>query len=68
MQQEAMAREGSTGIPAADFRQGSALRQLWETNLEVFQRDRMALFGLIVFAVFALVARSSRPSSRPTTR
>ncbi len=56
MQQEAMVREGPSGKAAAQFRQGSALRQLWETNLEVFQRDRMALFGLIVFAIFALVA------------
>ena len=56
MQQEAMVRERPSGKPAAQFRQGSALRQLWDTNLEVFQRDRMALFGLIVFAIFALVA------------
>ena len=55
MQQEALARP-EPPKRSTQFRQGSALRQLWETNLEVFQRDRMALFGLIVFAIFALVA------------
>ncbi len=59
MQQEAMAREGQTsqpGQPKARYRQGSAIRQLWETNLEVFQRDKMALLSLVIFAIFALVA------------
>ncbi|NDJ61846.1 MAG: ABC transporter permease [Chloroflexi bacterium] len=35
---------------------GSPLRQLWQTNLEVFQRDRMAAFGLFIFIFFFLVA------------
>ena len=56
MQQEAMVRDEQPGKTTAQFRQGSLIRQLWETNLEVFQRDKMALFGLFVFAIFALVA------------
>ncbi len=34
----------------------SATIQLWKTNLEVFQRDRLALIGLMIFAVFFLIA------------
>ena len=30
--------------------------QLWKTNLEVFQRDRLALVGLIIFAIFFFIA------------
>ncbi len=56
MQQEARVRGEGQGKATMEFRQGSALRQLWETNLEVFQRDKMALFGLCIFAVFAIVA------------
>ena len=56
MQQEAMAREALQGKRKAQFKQGSALRQLWDTNLEVFQRDKLALFGLFVFAFFTLIA------------
>ena len=56
MQQEAEVREGLPGAATAQFRQSSAIRQLWETNSEVFQRDKMALFGLCVFAIFAIVA------------
>ena len=55
MQQEAEARQGLRGT-SAHYRQSSALRQLWETNLEVFQRDKFALFGLIVFVLFTIVA------------
>lgn len=44
------------GKKTVEFRQGSALRQLWETNLEVFQRDKLALLGLFIFAFFTLVA------------
>ncbi len=55
MQQEAKARDGLAAA-TVEFRQVSALRQLWETNLEVFQRDRMALFGLVIFALFFLIA------------
>ena len=59
MQQEAMARKGppsQPSLPKARYQQGSTIRQLWETNLEVFQRDKMALLGLVIFAIFALVA------------
>ncbi|MCY4465456.1 MAG: ABC transporter permease [Chloroflexi bacterium] len=56
MQQEAMVRGELRGKKTVQFRQGSALRQLWETNLEVFQRDKLALLGLFIFAFFTLVA------------
>ena len=56
MQQEAMVRQTPPDKTTAQFRQGSLIRQLWETNREVFQRDKMALFGLFVFGVFAIVA------------
>lgn len=56
MQQEASVRGEPPGKATMGFRQVSAIRQLWETNLEVFQRDKMALFGLFIFAVFTIVA------------
>ena len=56
IQQEASVRGEPPSKATMQFRQGSALRQLWETNLEVFQRDKMALFGLFIFAVFTIVA------------
>lgn len=56
MQQETALRAKRADKPNARFQQGSAIRQLWETNLEVFQRDKMALFGLFIFAIFTLVA------------
>ena len=56
MQQEAMVRQTPPDKTTAQFRQGSLIRQLWETNREVFQRDKMALFGLVVFGIFAIVA------------
>ena len=55
MQQEASARAAQGSQAPAQFRQ-SALRQLWETNLEVFQRDKLALFGLFIFVIFTIVA------------
>ena len=55
MQQDAEVRQGLRSA-AVEFRQVSALRQLWETNLEVFQRDKLALFGLIIFGLFFIVA------------
>ena len=55
MQQEAEVQEGLRSS-AAGIRQISLLRQLWETNREVFQRDKLALIGLIIFATFAIVA------------
>lgn len=54
--QDAAARAARNRAAAVQFRQKSALRQLWETNLEVFQRDKLALFGLIIFGIFLLVA------------
>ncbi len=56
MQQEATIQEITRGKPAAELTQGSPFSQLWETNREVFQRDKMALFGLFIFAFFALIA------------
>lgn len=56
MQQEALVREGLRRATAAQFRQGSPFSQLWETNREVFQRDKMALFGLFIFGFFTIVA------------
>ncbi len=56
MQQDAMVRGELRSKKTVQFRQGSALRQLWETNLEVFQRDKLALLGLFIFAFFTLVA------------
>ena len=56
MQQEASVRGEPPSKATIEFRQVSAIRQLWETNLEVFQRDKMALFGLFIFALFAIVA------------
>ena len=56
MQQEAMVRGELRGKEKVQFRQGSALRQLWEANLEVFQRDKLALLGLFIFVFFTLVA------------
>ena len=56
MQQEAMVREGPREKTSAQFRQDSLVRQLWETNLEVFQRDKLALISLVIFGIFAIVA------------
>ena len=56
MQQDASVRDGLPGKTAAQFRQGSLIRQLWETNREVFQRDKLALFGLVIFVIFTIVA------------
>ncbi len=56
MQQDAMVRGELRGKKTVQFQQGSALRQLWETNLEVFQRDKLALLGLFIFVFFGLVA------------
>ena len=56
MGQEAISRDAQPAGATARYRQGSVIRQLWETNLEVFQRDKMALFGLCVFAAFTVVA------------
>ena len=51
-----MVRDGLRGKRTAQFKQGSALRQLWDTNAEVFRRDKLALLGLFIFAFFTLVA------------
>ncbi len=55
MQQEALIQEGVRGKPAASFSQGSPFSQIWGTNREVFQRDKMALFGLFIFAFFTII-------------
>jgi peptide/nickel transport system permease protein len=46
----------SPAVAAYRARQDSFLRQFIRTNAEVFQRDRMALTGLILLAFFVLVA------------
>jgi peptide/nickel transport system permease protein len=56
MQQDFSVREAVHSKQKIEFKQGSTLTQLWETNLEVFQRDRLALIGLIIFVFFFLVA------------
>lgn len=56
MQQDASVNEAFRSKQKLEFRQGSVLSQLWETNLEVFKRDRLALVGLIIFGFFLLVA------------
>jgi peptide/nickel transport system permease protein len=56
MQQEASVREGARAGRLPQIKQGSPFSQVWQTNLEVFQRDRLALVGLIIFAFFFLIA------------
>ncbi len=48
--------EPAVSVPAYQIRQDSFLVQFMRTNLEVFQRDRLALIGLIILAFFILVA------------
>ena len=55
MQQESSIRSAMQKNQMASYSQ-SALTQLWKTNLEVFQRDRLALIGLIIFVIFFLIA------------
>lgn len=55
MQQEFQYPQRKSKSKTASYSQ-SAVMQLWKTNLEVFQRDRLALIGLIIFAVFFLIA------------
>lgn len=55
MQQESSVRAGLEKNQARNYSKSMAM-QLWETNLEVFQRDRFALVGLIIFAFFFVVA------------
>ncbi len=55
MQQESQYPQRKAKSKTASYSQ-SAARQLWKTNLEVFQRDRLALIGLMIFAVFFLIA------------
>ena len=55
MQQESSIRSAKQKNKTASYSQSAAM-QLWKTNLEVFQRDRLALIGLIVLAVFFLIA------------
>lgn len=46
----------SAAVAAYRARQDSFLRQFFRTNAEVFQRDRLALTGLILLAFFVVVA------------
>ena len=55
MQQESAIRSTGLSAKAANYSQSLPM-QLWKTNLEVFQRDRLALIGLIIFGFFFLVA------------
>ena len=55
MQQESSIHSAKQKNKNASYSQSAAM-QLWKTNLEVFQRDRLALIGLIVLAVFFLIA------------
>ena len=55
MQQESAIRSTGLSAKAASYSQSLPM-QLWKTNLEVFQRDRLALIGLIIFGFFFLVA------------
>ena len=58
MQQDASVREAIHSKQKIELKQGSLLAQLWETNLEVFRRDRLALAGLIIFIFFIIAAIS----------
>lgn len=55
MQQESSIRIATQKSKTASYSQSAAM-QLWKTNLEVFQRDRLALVGLIILVVFFLIA------------
>ena len=55
MQQESSIHSAKQKNKTASYSQSAAM-QLWKTNLEVFQRDRLALIGLMIFAVFFLIA------------
>lgn len=55
MQQESSIRTGLEKSKSNNYSQSMAM-QLWQTNLEVFQRDRFALVGLIIFGIFFLIA------------
>ena len=55
MQQESSIRSAKQKSKTVSYSQSAAM-QLWKTNLEVFQRDRLALIGLMIFAVFFLIA------------
>lgn len=48
--------EPAASVPVYQIRQESFLVQFMRTNLEVFQRDRLALTGLIIMVFFILVA------------
>lgn len=55
---ESKARSSRSARVAAlpQLQQGAFLKQFWQTNLEVFQRDSMALAGLVILIVFVVVA------------
>ncbi len=55
MQQESSIRAGLEKNQPRNYTKSLPM-QLWETNLEVFQRDRFALVGLFIFIFFFIVA------------
>jgi peptide/nickel transport system permease protein len=56
MQRETHAAEPSFSRTMVELPHDTVLRQFINTNLEVFQRDRLALIGLIILIFFVLVA------------
>lgn len=55
MQQESSIRAGMEKQKPGKYSQSLPM-QLWQTNLEVFQRDRFALVGLFIFIAFFIIA------------
>jgi peptide/nickel transport system permease protein len=56
MQPSSHAVETPVSARIAYIPKTSALRQFFDTNVEVFQRDRLAMIGLIILIFFVLVA------------
>lgn len=48
--------QAAVNMPVYEGQQDSFIRQFVRTNLEVFQRDKLALVGLVILAFFVLVA------------
>lgn len=56
MQTEAKIEQSVRIADIPGLQQGAFLKQFVQTNLEVFRRDKMALFGLLIMVFFVLVA------------
>ncbi len=56
MQHEARVERSIRVADLPQLQQGALLKQFVQTNLEVFQRDLLALIGLIILVVFVVVA------------